>query len=141
MMDFSDPPRRRLTENLLPMINVVFLMLVFFLISARIMPPEPFAVTLPEAVEGQESEGMFVLLVAADGQIGYRDTTGQAAQGHLKDARQNYCASNACESAPPQLILRADAALNVAALSSVLSQMAEIGFTRIDIVTRSGDGR
>lgn len=29
-MDFSDPPRHRLKENLLPMINVVFLMLSSF---------------------------------------------------------------------------------------------------------------
>ena len=27
-MDFSDPPRRRAAENLLPMINVVFLLLI-----------------------------------------------------------------------------------------------------------------
>lgn len=28
-MDFSDPPRRRREENLLPMVNVVFLLLIF----------------------------------------------------------------------------------------------------------------
>jgi len=141
MTDFSDPPRRRLTDNLLPMINIVFLMLIFFLISARIMPPEPFAVTIPEADEGRESEGEFVLFVAADGRIGYRDATGEAAQEQLKAARQAYCATRACDTAPPQLILRADAALQVSALAHVLTRMTDIGFTRVDLVTRSGGGR
>ncbi len=40
-MDFRDPPRRKPEENLLPMINVIFLLLVFFLMAARLTAPNP----------------------------------------------------------------------------------------------------
>ncbi len=44
-MQFPDDTPRRGGDNLLPMINVVFLLLIFFLISAEMTPPEPFEVS------------------------------------------------------------------------------------------------
>ncbi|MFN3280067.1 MAG: ExbD/TolR family protein, partial [Tabrizicola sp.] len=47
-MDFSEPQRRTKNLTLLPMINVVFLLLIFFLIGARLRPAEPFLTEPPE---------------------------------------------------------------------------------------------
>jgi periplasmic protein TonB len=47
-MDFGSPPRRPRAESVVPMINVVFLLLVFFLMTATIAPPDPFASVPPD---------------------------------------------------------------------------------------------
>ena len=48
MMDFSAPRRApNRSENIIPMINVVFLLLMFFMLSAQVAPPDPFDVEVP----------------------------------------------------------------------------------------------
>jgi len=137
-MDFSDPPRVRPQENLLPMINVVFLLLIFFLISARMTPPEPFDIIPPASVAEAEARGDFTLFLAADARIGFRDTVGQAALSALAAALSDHCATVECTTAPPRLTLRADAALPAARLAQVLPQLAGLGFAQIELVTRPG---
>ncbi|MBL4543543.1 MAG: biopolymer transporter ExbD, partial [Rhodobacteraceae bacterium] len=48
-MRLAAPRPTRPREPVVPMINVVFLLLIFFLMAAVIAPPEPFGVTLPRA--------------------------------------------------------------------------------------------
>ncbi len=137
-MDFSDPPRKAPAENLLPMINVVFLLLIFFLISAQLTAPEPFPVTPPEAEAAAEAEaaGDFTLYLDAGGEVGYRDATGlDAALAALAAARARHCAARDCEAAPPTLALRADGAVPAARLAGLLPALGQLGFARVDLVT------
>jgi len=135
-MDFSDPPRKAPAENLLPMINVVFLLLIFFLISAQLTPPEPFPVTPPEAEAEAEAEGDFTLHLDASGEVGYRDAIGQEpALAALTAARDYYCATEDCEAAPPALLLRADGAVPAARLAALMPALGQLGFARVDLVT------
>lgn len=136
-MDFSSPPRRAAQDSLLPMINVVFLLLVFFLISARMTPPEPFPVTPPEAEAQEEAQGLFTLHIAADGLAGYRDGLGEGALVALAAARGARCAAVDCAADPPRLLLRADAALPGQALARLLPRLAGMGFARVDLLARA----
>lgn len=45
----NSPPRRLRTINLIPLINVVFLLLTFFLVAGTIAPRLPLSVEFPEA--------------------------------------------------------------------------------------------
>jgi biopolymer transport protein ExbD len=137
-MDFSDPPRRRPPETLLPMINVVFLLLIFFLISARMTPPDPFAVTPPEALAQAEAQGAFTLYLAADGRVGYRDRTADAALTAVATARADHCARADCTVDPPRLTLRADAAMPATQLAALLPRLADLGFAGVDLVVSPG---
>ena len=137
-MDFSGPPRRRTQENLLPMINVVFLLLIFFLISTQMTPPEPFAVSPPQALAEAEALGDFALYLSADGQLGYRDALDDAALTALAAARTDHCADNDCTASPPRLTLRADAALPAARLAQLLPSLSASGFSQIELVAQSG---
>ena len=137
-MDFAPPPRRRPQENLLPMINVVFLLLIFFLSSARMTPPEPFAVTPPQAQVQAEAQGDFTLHVSAEGQIGYRDALGDAALAALATARADHCAASDCTATPPRLTLRADARLPAARLAQILPTLAPLGFTQMELLAQTG---
>lgn len=137
-MDFASPPRRRPQETLLPMINVVFLLLIFFLISARMTPPEPFAVTPPQAQADAEAQGAFTLFIAADGILGYRDALGDAALDALSAARTDHCARTDCAADPPRLTLRADTALPAPRLAQLLPRLVPLDFAKIDLITSAG---
>ena len=57
-MQFPDPPRRKPPESIVPMINVVFLLLIFFLMTAQIAPPDPFEINPPDSAQaGDPAEG------------------------------------------------------------------------------------
>lgn len=133
-MDFSEPPRRSPGDSLLPMINVVFLLLVFFLMAARIAPPAPFEVSPPQAVAEAEAQGMFTLFIDGDGRPGFRDITGEAAMAALAGARAEWCATAGCDPELPDLTLRADARLPASRLAALLPRLASAGYGRIELV-------
>jgi len=141
-MDFSPPPRRRPDATILPMINVVFLLLIFFLISARLVPPEPFAVTPPEGRAAQEvageAEGDFTLHLSATGEAGYRADRGDAALAALTAAREDHCRQVDCTARPPRLLLRGDASLPASRLAALLPRLSGLGFAEVALVLRPG---
>ncbi|WP_298493652.1 biopolymer transporter ExbD [uncultured Maritimibacter sp.] len=63
----TNRPPRTPAENVIPMINVVFLLLVFFLITARIAPPLPVEIEAPTAEGAGFETSPDVMVVAADG--------------------------------------------------------------------------
>ncbi|MEC3859975.1 biopolymer transporter ExbD [Mesobacterium sp. TK19101] len=114
-------PRRDLGEQIVPMINVVFLLLIFFLMTAQIAPPDPFDIRLPEA----EAEG------EADPDALFLSADGQTAFGALRGSD-----AIAAAAASP-VTLRADARADAAALAQVLAQLAQAGATEVALVTEA----
>ena len=130
------PSHRRSAEaSLLPMINVVFLLLIFFLIAAKLTPPEAFSVTPPRinGTDGATPEGRFTLLLGADGALAHGTLTGDAALPALAAARDDWCAVADCALAPPTLTIRADANAPASALAPLMRQLAPLGFSRVDL--------
>lgn len=68
MIDFGPEPPRREYEYLVPLINVVFLLITFFLITGTMQQSDPVAVDLPEGIidEAKSAEPVTVFL-GADG--------------------------------------------------------------------------
>ena len=137
-MRLSVPPRRPPPESVVPMINVVFLLLIFFLMTAEIAPPEPFAVAPPVAESGDPADGPFVLYLGPDGVAGFGDAEGDdAALAALDAEMQAYCAATDCSEAvpPPALILRADQGVPAARVAALLSRLGGLGFAAVQLVT------
>jgi biopolymer transport protein ExbD len=123
-MDFQEPTRRPRGESIVPMINVVFLLLIFFLMTAQIAPPDPFEVTPPTAASETEPESEPVVYVDTTGQLAFEDQRGAAALAAL-----------AIRSATAHVIqLRADAELEATVLARILRQLAEAGLSRVELV-------
>ncbi|MHA6324358.1 ExbD/TolR family protein [Roseivivax sp. CAU 1753] len=116
-------PRRRRTarETVVPMINVVFLLLVFFLLTAQIAPAPPFDLTLPEASAEAAERSTGPLYVAADGRLALGDLRGAAALAAAAMAGAVH--------------LEADAALPARDLARLLARLADAGATEITIAT------
>ncbi len=70
--------KRSLDDSLLPMINVVFLLLIFFLVAGQLAPTPPLPVTPPESLHApaQESRAAAVeVAVSAAGELKIGDET------------------------------------------------------------------
>ncbi len=123
-MDFSEPARRPRGESIVPMINVVFLLLIFFLMTSRLAAPEPFEVTPPEADLETEAQSEAIFHVDAAGRMHFDGSEGDAALARL-----------AAVSAETQTLqLRADAKLEAKALAGLLKKLAEAGLSRAELV-------
>ncbi|MCC1480226.1 ExbD/TolR family protein [Roseibaca sp. Y0-43] len=125
-MDFVPPSRPRTPrESVVPMINVVFLLLIFFLMSAQIAPPDPADVTPPSVVfsDGPVPAEGRVLWLAADGRL-LEEGGGAPDMAVLG----------------PQVSLRADGAAPAADLARVLRALAVAGVRDVTLVARQGGG-
>ena len=136
-MDFAPPPRKPRAENIVPMINVVFLLLVFFLMTSRLAGPEPFAVTPPSSGAGSAAGSGPVLHVSAAGETAFEDHRGAQAIAAFA-ARAAGDAGAAAGTAPQAPRLRADGALDGAEAARLLRRLAEGGVPRIELTV---DGR
>lgn len=116
-MEFGPARTRRKGESIVPMINVVFLLLIFFLMTATIAPPDPFSTEPPEAGTAEVADRQDALYVAADGTLAFGEARGEAVFTAIPgDAA---------------LLVRADAGLEAAALADVLGRLAAAGVTDV----------
>ena len=122
-MRFDAPISRDRPENIVPMINVVFLLLIFFLMTAEIAPPPPVEVAPPEATAETPAEGADVAYLMAGGTLAYGAARGEAALAAL-----------AAREAETPLTLRADAGVEAALLAALLPRLVAAG-QRIELVT------
>ncbi|MCB4456836.1 ExbD/TolR family protein [Leisingera sp. McT4-56] len=123
-MDLSDPPKRPRAESIVPMINVVFLLLIFFLMTSRLAQPDPFDVTPPEAASGAAPEAQPVLYIGADGRMFFDGAEDETALTRLAAASTGH----------PSIQLRADARLEAKTLARILRQLAKAGLSRAELV-------
>ncbi|WP_288929956.1 biopolymer transporter ExbD [uncultured Maritimibacter sp.] len=112
---------RRPAENVIAMINVVFLLLVFFLISARIAPPLPIEVELPTAEGGEVSGSPDTIVIGPDGTLHFAGVTGAEATARLADT-------------DVPLTLRVDRGLDGAAFARALRDISAVSDAPLDLI-------
>ncbi|SDW98182.1 outer membrane transport energization protein ExbD [Ruegeria halocynthiae] len=122
-MDFSTPPRRPHTESIVPMINVVFLLLIFFLMTSNLARPEPFDVTPPAATSDTEPEVEHVLYVDKSGKTSFEGAEGVAA----------LTAISALSATNQVIQVRADAELEARVLAGLLQKLVAAGLSRVEL--------
>ncbi len=134
-MQIAPPPARRARtrESVLPMINVVFLLLIFFLMTAQIEPAAPFPVDPPEAMKEAERTAERVLWVSAGGDLAFGDLRGEAALAALAEAE------DAGEDAGQGVLLRVDAGLPAADLAALMARLGALGVTETAISATVAD--
>ena len=125
-MDFSRPKARRNTEPALPMINVVFLLLIFFLMSAQIVSPPPFVLTPPTAENSETATTDIWLHISAKAELAFAEVRGQEAWAALAHVENPGMAP---------LLVRADAELEAVELALVLARVSALGFENIQLAT------
>lgn len=122
-MDFRPAPRRRPGESIVPMINVVFLLLIFFLMTAQFTPSEPFDVTVPQTSAGTTSTAEDTLYISASGVVHFQGLQGTAVFDALR-----------AQSPDTPLRLRADARLPAQDLARIMRTLAAQGLGQVELV-------
>ena len=124
-MDLSPPTRRPMRESVVPMINVVFLLLIFFLMTARIAPPEPLDTTPPRVALDTDPLPRTArrLWLGPEGLV-------------LGDGTPAGPALAAMAHPPDPVTLHADAARPAADLARVLRELGAAGLADVTLVVR-----
>ena len=122
---FAPPQRRTRSESIIPMINVVFLLLIFFLMTSQLTPPEPLEVAPPVSEAGKASETAPVLLVSAAGETAFDTLRGTTAVAAFAQAAQE---------ADRTALLRADGGAEAATVARLLRDLAAAGLADVNLV-------
>ena len=119
---------RGIDDKIIPMINVIFLLLMFFLIVGNLSRlPGPDMVSPVSVSEAMAAAQSIEITLAADGALGWGDEALSLAQLQER-VRQHPGGANG-------LRLRADARVSAARLLPVIDAAKAAGATRIAIVT------
>ena len=118
--------------NLVPLINVVFLLLIFFMLSSTLSTPDRFALDLPQSEAGRAREAEpATVLIDGGGNLALNNQP--IALGALEPAL-----AALRESAPDAgLLLKADAGATTADVVAVLRRARAAGIERVALATRA----
>jgi biopolymer transport protein ExbD len=106
------------------MINVVFLLLIFFLMTSSLATPEPFEVTPPRASSKTEPQVERIIYVDKTGKIAFEGIEGEAALTAIASVSET----------SPVLQLRADADLEARVLAKLLKELTAAGLSRVELI-------
>lgn len=130
------PSRKRAAndDNLIPLINVVFLMLIFFMVAGQIQRSDAANVQPPASFSDvrQVEEGI-TLIVTTDGRL-YLDNQDVDDAGLAAGLLAAFSQSTNPEAFV--VLVKADADLPVDVLQTVLQQVKTTGVVRVSLATR-----
>ena len=121
--------------NLTPMIDVVFLLLLFFMVSTSFIRESSLKVDLPQAT-GQvlpEQEKAIDIIINAEGQFTVNDVSLEnpsleQLSAHLKQA--------VGDTDNPHIIISADANAEYQNIVTAMDTAQQLGYTRLTLATR-----
>ncbi len=124
---------RNSDDGVLPLINVVFLLLIFFMLAGHLAAGDPFAIDPPKSQsEGQNSPQDMLILVSADGRFAL-DGVEMSEEGVIEAATQRLKAQT--DSARPNLRLKTDGGTPANRVVKLMQQLREAGFQRLKLLT------
>jgi len=123
-MEFTPPRHRGRIDSIVPMINIVFLLLIFFLMTATIAPPEPLDLTPPDSAATDAAEHGDTVFVGADGRMLFAGASGPAVFEAI--------AARAAD-APP-LLIRADRGVPASRIAGILAELGARGIGSVQLL-------
>lgn len=134
-MRFARSRRRNDDERILPLINVVFLLLIFFMLAGRFSASDPFEVEPPRSVsQGAATERDILVLVSADGRL--------ALDGEIIEASAlgAAVADRLSPDKKMRLWLKADGSAEATRVVEVMELLRAAGAERLRLLTVTGGG-
>lgn len=133
MMRIAATPRQRSGDWVLQFINIIFLMLLFFMVNGVISTPMPAGLSPPVAVHGDAaSPPQDALFIAADGRLSFA--------GHVitaSEAVQLFKPSDGAGAMPRAIV--ADRRTSAVTLVNLLTDMADAGIAPPPLYTLKGE--
>lgn len=132
-MKFPRSRREPVEVNLTPLIDVVFLLLIFFMVSTTFETRQALELSLPTSESGaplEQSPVTLSITQAGDYRLGEQAFS---STGELHEA----LAARADSAREHGLVIEADARTTHAAVVAALDQAAALGIVRVRIATRA----
>lgn len=121
-------------DNLIPLINVVFLMLIFFMVAGQIQRSDAQSVQPPESFSDiQKAESGVTLIVTADGVL-YLDNQNVDEEGLASGLLTAFSLAEKPDTFV--VLVKVDASFPVEALQTILQQIKATGLARVSLATR-----
>ena len=138
-MKFARRERRDVEINITPLIDVVFLLLIFMLVSTTFTKQTQLSIDLPEATGEPRAaqETQIVISITKDG--GYAVNQVPLAESDLATLRRALQEVSGGDSSRPMNIT-ADFKTPHQAVVTAMDAAGQLGFVHLSITTRHGDG-
>lgn len=133
-MQLPQPPQRgQGDDGLIPLINIVFLLLIFFMLAGALSRPDPLEISPPTSADGAPAAvDEAVLSLAADGRLALDDAP-------LERAALTGALTRLLEQSDElRLKLKADAAVEAELLLPLLDELRAAGVERLTLLTVAG---
>ncbi|NRP47805.1 MULTISPECIES: biopolymer transporter ExbD [unclassified Marinobacterium] len=136
-MNFPRPQSEEISINLTPLIDVVFLLLIFFMVSTTFTKETQLKVDLPQATTDQVAQvDMLEIIIKADGSFAINDKALVNAQS--KTLRAALLKESGGDLTTP-LKISADASTPHQAVITTMDVAANLGFSQLSLTTREID--
>jgi biopolymer transport protein ExbD len=131
--------RRREVEdiNLTPLIDVVFLLLIFFMVSTTFDRNAELAIELPEADAKLEATDEFTVEVSVDAQGRYF-VNGQALVNQQTDTLKTAIEAALGDGDAPPLVISADANSPHQSVVAIMDAARQLGLARLRFAAQAG---
>lgn len=133
-MRIEAPAEDNRTElSVVPLVNIVFLLLIFFMIVGRLASPEPLDIHPPRSVNGRNDTGRTVTILLT--------RNGQAAIGRVIVSESELAARVGRILADQPLAsfeIKADARSQAVSLIRIMERLHAEGVQRLTLVTEKG---
>lgn len=126
-----DPPRpKNDDERILPLINVVFLLLIFFMLTGKLSAIDPIEVAPPvSASDGAVETRDLMVVLGADGQLALDDAV-------IDEERLKTVLTERIDAAPSaQVWLKADGAADSTDVIALMETLHEAGVEHLKLLT------
>ncbi|WP_048647956.1 ExbD/TolR family protein [Nitratireductor soli] len=135
MLRLARPRQTRPRESTVTLINIVFLMLIFFLVAGTLTPPLDNAVALISTSDAERSEPPGALFVTKDGEM--------RAEGTVVDAAgfvaRHHAEADMQSGQTLEIRVAADRDLPAARLVDIVGALRAAGAGKISIVTERAE--
>ena len=129
-MQFEPSGRVNDEERILPLINIVFLLLIFFMLAGRLAVSDAFRIEPPRSMgEAAAQQGEMIVLVGAQGRL--------ALDGEVMEpARiQSTVAKRVSGGVSPGVLVRADGQAEAIRVMEVMDLLQEAGIENLNLLT------
>ena len=122
-MRFAVNPGRVKKESIIPMVNVIFLLLIFFLMTSSFIIPDPFELEKPYADSSNKISTEERLYISKTGKVSITNLDDENAWLYLE------------QSIPKELLLVADSSFSAQDLLDISEKLKELGVIEINLLT------
>jgi len=110
-------------ESIIPMVNVIFLLLIFFLMTSSFIIPDPFELEKPNSYSSNKITNEERLYISKTGKVVVSDLDKEAAWQYLE------------QSTPQKILLVADSRFPAKDLIDISEKLKALGVGEINLLT------